>query len=78
MTIDARLARLEARRAARLAGDPVADWLAAFRRGDDIAARNAGAGPAWAAAAAERERLALETLALYDGDAPEYRPHGVV
>ena len=67
-TIDTRLARLEARRAAQLERDPVADWLEAFRRGDDIAARNAGAGPAWCAAAAERERLAIETLELYEND----------
>ena len=66
--LDARLARLEARQAATLERDPVADWLASFRRGDDVAARNAGGGPAWAAAAAERERLANETWCDYGED----------
>ena len=68
MTIDTRLARLEARRAAQLERDPVKDWIASFRRGDPVDARNAGAGPAWCAAAAERERLALETLVTYEQD----------
>ena len=66
--LDARLARLEARQAATLERDPVADWLAAFRRGDDVNARNAGGGPAWAAAAAERQRLANETWCDYGED----------
>ena len=64
--LDARLSKLEAVRAAALERDPVADWLASFRRGDDIAARNAGAGPAWCAMAAERERLAIETMVTYE------------
>ena len=66
MTIDARLQRLEARQAATLERDPVADWRASFRRGDPVDARNAIAGAAWCAAAAERERLAIETLELYE------------
>ena len=67
-SIDARLARIEAAQAAAQAGDPVADWLASFRRGDPVEVRNAGAGPAWCAAAAERERLAIETLVTYEQD----------
>ena len=65
-SIDARLARIEAVQAQALERDPVADWLASFRRGEPVEVRNAGAGPAWCAAAAERERLALETLELYE------------
>ena len=64
--LNARLQRLEARQAATLERDPVADWLASFRRGDPVDARNAAGGPAWVLAAAERERLAIETLELYE------------
>ena len=76
-TLDARLAVLEARKAARLERDPVADWLASYRRGDDVDARNAAGGLAWCAMAAEHGRLADETLATFADDAGEYRPHGV-
>ena len=65
-TLDTRLARLEAARAAALLRDPVQDWRAAFHRGDPVEVRNAAAGPAWCEAAAERERLAIETLELYE------------
>ena len=61
-----RLAALEIRAADRRAGDPVGDWLAAYRRGDDVHLRNRAGGAAWCAMAAERERLALETLETYD------------
>ena len=67
-SIDARLARIEAVQAQVLERDPVGDWLEAFRRGDPVDARNAGAGPAWCAAAAERERLAIETMVSYETD----------
>ena len=74
-TLDGRLAALEIRAADRRAGDPVGDWLAAYRRGDDVHLRNRAAGPAWCDAAAERERLALETLEDYD-PAFNYIPSG--
>ena len=64
--LDARLARLEARQAATLAGDPVKDWLASFRRGDPVDARNAIAGPAWCAMAIQRNTEAEETIATYE------------
>ena len=67
-TLDGRLAALEIRAADRRAGDPVGDWLAAYRRGDDVHLRNRAAGAAWCAAAAERERLALETMVSYETD----------
>ena len=63
-----RLAALEAAQVAARASDPVADWLAAYRAGADVHSRNAAAGPAWCDAAAERERLAIETLSTYDDD----------
>ena len=63
-----RLARLEAAQVAARAGDPVKDWLAAYRAGESIAVRNAVAGPAWCEAAAERHRLADETLVTYGDD----------
>ena len=66
--LDARLARLEARQAATLERDPIGDWLASFRRGDPVDARNAGAGPAWCAMASKYERLAEETMVLYEQD----------
>ena len=68
MTIDARLARLEARRAAQLERDPVGDWRASFRRGDPVDARNAIAGPAWVAMAIQRNTEAEETIATYEQD----------
>ena len=55
MTIDARLARLEACRAAQLERDPVD-------------ARNAIAGPAWVAMAIQRNTEAEETIATYEQD----------
>lgn len=61
-----RLAALEIRAADRRAGDPIADWLELYRAGADVADMNAVAGPAWCAAAIERQRLALETLEAYD------------
>ena len=67
-TLDTRLARLEAARTLALLRDPVADWLALYRAGADVHSRNAVAGPAWCEAAAERERLALETMVDYGDD----------
>lgn len=67
-SIDARLARIEAVQAQALERDPVADWLASFRRGDPVDARNAIAGPAWVAMASKYERLAEETMVLYEQD----------
>lgn len=67
-TIDGRLARLEAARAAALVRDPVDEWLALYRAGADVHSRNASAGAAWCEAAAERQRLALETLEAYGDD----------
>ena len=66
--LDARLARLEARQAATLERDPIGDWLASFRRGDPVDARNAGAGPAWVAMAIQRNMEAEETIATYEQD----------
>ena len=65
-TLETRLARLEAARAVAMVRDPVKDWLALYRAGADVATRNAVAGAAWCAMAAERERLAIETLELYE------------
>ena len=65
-TLDTRLSRLEAARALALERDPVKDWLALYRAGADVHSRNAVAGAAWCAMAAERQRLALETLELYE------------
>lgn len=63
-----RLAALEAAERDRRGGDPVGDWLALYRAGADVHSRNAVAGAAWCDAAAERERLAIETLSTYDDD----------
>ena len=73
--LDARLAALEAAQALALVRDPVADWLALYRAGADVHTCNAVAGPAWCEAAAERERLALETLEAYD-ETFNYQPSG--
>lgn len=67
-TIDARLARIEAAQAQALERDPVVDWLASYRRGDPVDARNAGAGPAWVAMAIQRNTEAEETIATYEQD----------
>ena len=67
-SIDARLARIEAAQAAAQAGDPVADWLASFRRGDPVEVRNAAGGPAWVAMAIQRNTEAEETIATYEQD----------
>ena len=67
-TLDARVTALEAAQVAALAGDPVADWLKAYRAGADVATRNAAAGQAWVLAAEERHRLADETLVSYETD----------
>ena len=66
--IDKRLTRLEIAQATLLAGDPLDDWINAFRAGDDVASRNAPAGADWIAAAVERNRLADETLKTYGED----------
>ena len=65
-TLETRLAQLEAARALALLRDPVQDWRDLYRAGADVHSRNAVAGAAWCAMAAERERLALETLELYE------------
>ena len=67
-TIDRRLTRLEIAQATLLAGDPLDDWINAFRAGADVASRNAPAGADWIAAAVERNRLADETLKTYGED----------
>ena len=67
-TLETRLAQLEAARALALLRDPVQDWRDLYRAGADVHSRNAAAGPAWCDAAAERERLAIETLSTYDDD----------
>ena len=64
--LDARLARLEAAQALERDALAIPQWLALYRAGADVAARNASAGAAWCEAAAERERLALETLEAYE------------
>ena len=61
-----RLAALEAAERDRRGGDPVGDWLKAYRAGADVHLRNRAGGAAWCDAAAERQRLALETLELYE------------
>ena len=66
--LDARLSKLEAVRAAALERDPIADWLASFRRGDPVDARNAIASPAWVAMAIQRNTEAEETIATYEQD----------
>lgn len=66
--LDARLSKLEAVRAATLERDPVADWLASYRRGDPVDARNAAGGPAWCAMAIQRNTEAEETIATYEQD----------
>ena len=73
--LDGRLARLEAAQALERDALAIPEWLAAFRRGDDVHLRNAVAGAAWCAMAAERERLALETLEAYD-ETFNYQPSG--
>ena len=60
--IDKRLATLEARRSAALAGDPIADWRAAYRAGLDVSERNRAAGAGWVNAAIARCALADQTL----------------
>ena len=66
--IERRLTKLEIAQASLLAGDPLDDWINAFRAGDDVASRNAPAGADWIAAAVERNRLADETLKTYGED----------
>ena len=66
--IERRLTKLEIAQASLLAGDPLDDWINAFRAGDDVASRNAPAGADWIAAAVERNRLADETLKTYAED----------
>ena len=63
--IDKRLGVLEMQAEARRAGDPVADWLKAYRAGASVEERNRIAGPAWVLAAEERHRLADQTMVDY-------------
>ena len=60
--IDKRLAALEARRSAALVGDPIADWLVAYRAGLDVSERNRAAGARWVNAAIARCALADQTM----------------
>lgn len=60
--IDKRLTDLEARRSAALAGDPIADWRAAYRAGLDVSERNRAAGACWVNAAIARCASADQTL----------------
>ena len=64
--LDSRLSRLEAAQTLERDALAIPQWLALYRAGADVATRNAVAGAAWCAMAAERERLALETLETYD------------
>ena len=65
-TLETRLARLEAAQALERDALAIPEWLALYRAGADVATRNVAGGPAWCEAAAERERLAIETLELYE------------
>ena len=67
-TLETRLARLEAAQALERDAAVIPTWLAEFRRGDDVATRNASAGAAWVNAAIERHRLADETMVTYGDD----------
>ena len=64
--LDSRLSRLEAAQTLERDALAIPQWLALYRAGADVATRNASAGAAWCAMAAEPERLALETLELYE------------
>ena len=61
-----RLAALEAAQTSQRDALAIPQWLALYRAGADVHSRNAVAGAAWCEAAAERERLAIETLELYE------------
>ena len=74
-TLETRLAALEAAGRAERDALAIPEWLALYRAGADVHSRNAVAGPAWCAMAAERERLALETLEAYD-ETFNYQPSG--
>lgn len=63
-----RLSRLEAARASERDAAVIPTWRELYRAGADVATRNAVAGAAWCEAAAERERLALETMEDYGDD----------
>ena len=63
-----RLAALEAAVTSERDAQVIPTWLALYRAGADVATRNAVAGAAWCEAAAERERLALETMVTYGDD----------
>ena len=65
-TLETRLAALEAAGRAERDALAIPEWLALYRAGADVHSRNAVAGAAWCEAAAERERLAIETLELYE------------
>ena len=67
-TLETRLARLEAAQALERDAQTIPEWLALYRAGADVHSRNASAGAAWCEAAAERERLAIETLVTYGDD----------
>ncbi len=73
--LDARLSLLEAAQRAKVDALAIPQWRALYSAGADVATRNAVAGPAWCAAAIERQRLALETLEAYD-ETFNYQPSG--
>ena len=70
-----RLAALEAAQTSQRDALAIPQWLALYRAGADVHSRNASAGAAWCEAAAERQRLALETLEAYD-ETFNYQPSG--
>ncbi len=70
-----RLAALEAAQTSQRDAQVIPTWREMYRAGADVATRNAVAGPAWCAAAIERQRLALETLEAYD-ETINYQPSG--
>lgn len=74
-----RLAAIEARRRAQRDGLVIPAWIALYRAGATIEARNLAGGSDWVNAAIERQALAEQTLVDYetldDGCAP-YTPRG--
>ena len=74
-----RLDALEAAHRGQRDGLVIPTWLALYRAGASIEARNAAGGADWCAMAAERHRLANETLEDYeafDDGCAAYSPRG--
>ena len=63
-----RLAALEAAQTSQRDAQVIPTWLALYRAGASVEERNRAGGVAWVNAAAERQRLALETLEDYGDD----------